>query len=389
MHKLPNDNQCYGCLACKDACNKNAISIRITDGHIYPSVNTDLCINCGLCEKVCPAINPINHNFSETQKVYGGWCKDEKLRKCSASGGAFSAMALHVLRQSGCAIGASLEDNGFVKHIAVDKSEDLPLLQKSKYIQSDASESYRTTKKLLTEGKTVIFSGTPCQVAALNSYLGKQYETLITVDLVCNGVPSRDALDFFVRKSGVDHIVSYRGKDFGWHDIFSQGITWCDSDGKIHHPKCSRDLFYKIFACGLTHRQSCCNCKFCSMPRYSDITIADFWGIKRFKEEWQDGISLIIANSEKGDKFVNKCCELHLFESDLNECILANPRLVNGIKYQGWHPIMRYRQTVRSLLGEKTYLSIIENRYPWRLLWGILKVLTIISNKRAIKRLKV
>lgn len=386
MPKLPKYSRCTGCLACKDTCGKNAISIKYADGHIYPAVEVGLCVNCGLCEKSCPIINPQNNNDSDIYKVYGGWCKNNKVRKDSASGGAFSAMALHVLEKKGYVIGASLLEDGSVKHTAVDSIDDLPILQKSKYIQSDTSGIYRTTKDLLLKGKYVLFSGTPCQVGGLISYLRKDYENLITVDVVCNGVPSKEALEFFVRKNDVQKIISYRGKDFGWHDLYSQGISWENFDGKVFFPSRSKDLFYRIFSCGLTHRQSCCKCKFSSMPRYSDITIADFWGIKRYEEEWQDGVSLILANNAKAEAFLKECDDLHLFESDLKECVTANPRLVNGIKYHGWHPVMRHRNVVRKLVGEKNYLAIISNKYPWRLVWGILKLLTIVSNKYAIKR---
>lgn len=386
MPNLPKESKCTGCLACKDTCKRNAISVIIKDGHIFPFVDKNLCIECGLCVKSCPEQNPRNTNCYRSPKVFGGWCKDNSVRKASASGGAFSALALNILRKGGIAIGASLCEDGNVKHRIISKEEELPLLQKSKYIQSDASGVYCETRDLLKGGKFVLFSGTPCQVAGLNSFLKKDFDNLVTVDVVCNGVPSKEAVELFVKKNNVKKILSYRSKDFGWHDIFSQGITWNNHEGKVISPIRSRDLFYKIFSCGLTHRQSCCNCKFSTMPRYADITIADFWGIKRFEEEWQDGISLIITNNEKGEKFIRECSELHLFDSSMNECLAANPRLVNGKKFHGWHPAMKYRKQVRRIVGEKSYLGIITNKYPWKLIWGVLKVLTIISNKYAIKK---
>lgn len=387
MPKLATDKTCTGCFACKDACKHGAISVVIKEGHLYPHVDTHSCVECRACERTCPVVNPIAVMNEIKPRVYGGWAIDSEVRRSAASGGAFSALALHILNKGGWAVGASLEENDVVRHIAINRKEDLSLLQKSKYVQSNACKSYIKTRDLLKNGERVIYSGTPCQVAGLNNFLRHKYDNLITVEVVCNGVPSLVPVDLFKRENQARRIISFRGKKYGWNSLFSQGLEWENSDGLFMEPLQTKDIFYQVFGCGLTHRQACCNCRFACMPRQADITLADFWGIKRFPEEWKDGISLIIANSEKAERYLHECSEeLHLFNSSMEECLACNPRLVNGRKYHSWHPVMKWPNYVRKIVGRKQYEAIITNKMPWKLLWGILKIFTISSNKKAIKK---
>ena len=386
MPNLPRNKECTGCLACIDSCKRGAISISIEHGLRYPNIDNDVCVNCGLCEKHCPVLNSFNHNKRDEIVVKGGWCTNAEVRRHSASGGAFSAMAMYALAEGGYAVGASLNEDNTVTHKVIHSIDELSVLQNSKYIQSNTTGIYEKVKNLLKNGERVLFSGTPCQTAALHSYLGKDYDNLVTVDVVCNGVPSNDAINVLIREKKATKILSYRGKDFGWNDVYSQGVSYENECGGVFFPLRSKDLFYRIFACGLTHRNSCCDCKFSSLPRYADITIADFWGIKRFEEEWNNGISLIIANNKKGEDYISRCDKLHTFESSLEECINANPRIANGRKYHGWHPVMLWRTPLRRMIGETLYEKIILNEMPWKLLWGILKIMTIVSNKKTIKK---
>lgn len=386
MPILPRNRQCTGCMACVDSCAKGAISMVVKDGINYPAVNTQICIECGSCSSHCPQLNDTNGNFRKDVKVFGGWCKDIKVRKKAASGGAFSAFAMSVLKEGGYVVGASLNEEGNVEHRIITSINDLSLLQNSKYVQSDTSGIYKQVKSLLNEGKFILFSGTPCQIGAINSFLGKPYENLLTVDVVCNGVPAEIARHQLFEETDAQRILSFRDKEFGWVELKSQKIVYQDKKGRTISCGHDTDPFYRIFGTGVTHRDTCNNCKYSSFPRYSDITIADFWGIKRFKEEWQDGISLIVVNNPKGMAFLDSCKEISVFEASLEECLPANPRLVNGKKYLSWHPIVRWRHSAHRLLGKNVYLKIVQNRYPYRLLWGALKVFTIIANKKAIRK---
>ena len=385
---LPDKKNCTGCMACADICMRNAIHITYEDGLMYPYLEKDICINCGVCTKHCPQINESNWNVREDVMVYGGWCKDDIIRKRSASGGAFSALALSVLKNGGYVVGASLMGRGEVCHRMISSVEDLHTLQNSKYVQSCTPEIYRKTKEKLLEGETVLFSGTPCQVGALNSYLGKQkqYGNLITIDVVCNGVPSRIAEDYFLAKTRARRILSFRDKDFGWVELDSQKIVYENNEGKRVSCKRKTDPFYKVFSTGLTQRDTCCDCKYSILPRFADITLADFWGIERFQSEWKDGISLIVANNEKGRNMIESCEELFVFQSSLDECVRANPRLVNGFKFHKYHPVMVWRKSSQKILGERIFDAVITNKYPYKLIWGLLKLLTIWSNRLVIRR---
>lgn len=385
MPNLVKKNNCTGCMACVDSCAKKAIQIVEEQGLCYPTVDFTRCVECGICEKRCPQLHPINPNRRSFLIVKGGWCVDSNMRKRAASGGAFSALAKWALSQGYIVVGACLRDDGTVVHRVIDRLDLLSLLQNSKYGQSNMAGIYIKVKDLLRNEKKVLFSGTPCQVAALRTYLAKDYDNLMTVDVVCNGVPSREAIELLIRKQKATKIISYRGKEFGWNDVLSQGVTYETSTG-VFFPQRSKDLFYRVFSCGLTHRAVCCRCRYSKLPRYADITLADFWGIQRFEEEWTDGISLVVCNNKKGLDFVNGCDGLHLFDSTLEECVKANPRLVNGWKFHGWHPIMVWRKQIRKILGERNYERIILNKMPYKLLWGVLRIMTTISNRVSIRK---
>lgn len=383
MPKLPTRKYCTGCLSCVDACHHQAITTIIKNGHTYVEVDASKCVDCGLCENACPIISPYNTNKREYMQVYGGWCNNNTIRQQSASGGAFSGLAMTVLENNGIVFGAALIDNS-VKHIAISHTEELSKLQNSKYIQSDTSKIYQYVKEALKTDRPILFSGTPCQIAALNSFLHKKYSNLLTVDLICNGVPSKEAIDLFFAERKPKDIISYRNKECGWSSLKSQSIIWKNMQDQIIREEHELDTFYQIFSAGITSRKVCCHCPFSSVPRQADITIGDFWGINRFKEEWRNGISVIIANNTKGAECIKGCKHLTLFKSSLEECIYANPRLINGKKYHEYHPIMMF-PSLKRILPKYLYYNILKNKMPYKLGWAPFKILTIISNKLAIK----
>lgn len=392
LPKLATKKQCTGCLACIDSCKSGAIEYYVQNGLRYIRVNNTLCIGCGMCEKTCPIITPVTNNNIKDIKVFGGWSKTDAVRLHSASGGAFAEHALSFIKDGGYVAGACLIDNK-VKHIIINETKDLVKLQNSKYLQSNTSGIYRQVQKLLNENKPVLFSGTPCQIAGLYGYLGnKKTTTLFTIELVCHGIPSDEILAYHLQSNKSNEIISFREKSEGWVASHSQltTIKVLDDLNQGLQVKCSKDndYFYKAFSCGLTERRSCYECKFSTLPRMSDITLADFWGCKQYPEEQHKGISLIITNNSKGEEILSKTAGLFTFKSSLIECIGSNPRIYNGSKYIRYHPMVLTKQLLYNILPYKVKWAILTNGYPYRFLWGYYRIIDKIIEKQKFQQVK-
>ena len=330
--KLASHKECTGCMACVDACNKDALKITIgKDGHYYPTWNKEKCINCGLCSKVCPIVSKFKYQREDTlSHPYAAWNKDEEQILKSASGGVFSAIATYILQQGGYVVGAVSEGQR-VKHIVINDIQDLPLLQGSKYLQSNTSGIYKQVKTLLNKGALVLFSGTGCQVAGLLSFLRKKYDNLYTIDLVCAGVPSLFSLDLFCQKEKIlPKQIRWRDKENGWKQSLLLKIR--TQEENIIKYKPTNCFYWGMFLGGSTNRLSCYNCHFCGLSRISDFTIADYWGIKEYPKQQEKGISILISHSEKG-LFLLDNCNLEKHSTDINFCISKNPRIINGKRY--------------------------------------------------------
>lgn len=301
---VPHD-VCSGCGACAGICPKNCISMVCdAEGFAYPSVDWQKCIECGACLKKCPTEKEgVAGNAPITSAVFQD--KDEASLKTSTSGGAFACIARHILEQGGVVFGAAYDERLNVSHIAVKRLEDLHKLQGSKYVSSDAKESYKQVKAFLKEGRRVLFSGTPCQVAALKSFLGGDPELLLTIDIVCHGTPSQQLFQKYIKwlsekKRTSVKSYSFRSKEhFGW----THGGAF--SDGKKSYainPYC--DPYYAAFLRGETFRKSCYSCKFANMNRMGDFTVGDFWGCHNMDKpvdlDHQKGLSMLLVNSPKG-----------------------------------------------------------------------------------------
>lgn len=326
---LASTNKCTGCMACADACSRNAITMQIRDdGHWYPSVNSDLCVGCGICEKICPAKSESNYgNNQGLSTPMAGWCTDKDLIRQSASGGAFAALATYVLSIGGYVVGAASIATQ-VKHIVINSQDELFRLQGSKYLQSDTRGIYQQVKKLLTGDHTVLFSGTGCQVAGLLHYLGKKYDKLITVDLLCAGVPSSFIMSRFCEQEKItpEHI-RWRDKENGWQ----HGLQLTITANKLKHKwKTQNCFFWGGFLGGMTNRWSCYNCQFTGTDRQSDITIGDYWGVRDWKEQWHDGVSLLIVHSDAGKKVIERSGCLETKPTTWKDCVHGNPRIVLG-----------------------------------------------------------
>ena len=303
MEKIIEKTHCTGCAACANICSHGAIDIKQDErGFHRPIINKEKCVNCGLCKKVCPILN-----YKETNKknpnVYAIWANDE-IREVSSSGGLFTLLAQYVIDNNGVVVGAAFNNNWEVEHIIIDNEKDLNKLRGSKYVQSRISEHlYKDIKTILKNDRYVLFSGCPCQVAGLKYYLQKDYEKLILVDLICSGTPSPKAFKKYLTEiSDNSNILKINFRDkrkYGWtcsHSTITteeQEIT----DFKFMHSFLSKSI----------SNESCSECKFATLPRQSDITIGDFWGIEKYKKSWNDkkGTSMFIANNKKGEKIMH------------------------------------------------------------------------------------
>ena len=310
---LPNKKKCTGCMACSNSCPKQCVSFILGGtGHLYPKVDKSKCINCGRCEKVCPILS-LSREKSIKSKPYAAWTKDDNLRLHSSSGGFFAQVATEFIENGGVVCGATMFGTR-VKHIIVDSVLDIPRLQGSKYLQSDMTNVFNRLKDILKEGKRVLFSGTPCQVAAIYNFIPSHlWENLTTIDLICHGVPSPLAMDIFEKtcENGIDRIDSFRDKTWNpWNKGY--GMTHVSHSGEKVRSKTKDNLFLSLFSYNKVLRPSCYHCQFQQgLQRHSDVTIGDFWGIKRFPEQHEIGISLVISHSKKAEEllkspFLNK-----------------------------------------------------------------------------------
>lgn len=302
-------HRCSGCGGCKNICPTDAIEMVEDEfGYLIPKVEQDKCIHCGLCLKHCPGVKKTVRNSELPPKAYAVWAQDE-VRKKSSSGGMFTLLAQWVLQQNGVVFGAAFTDQWDVAHIGIEKEEELSKLRGAKYVQSDTGLIYRKVKEALTAGRTVLFSGCPCQVSALKSYLGKEYEHLLTADLVCHGVPSRMVYRKYLEEVyGKDNIAdfSFRTKEKGYSCTVLEVKL---KDGKILYPSLKdKDPYEKAFHGSYALRTSCINCKFAEFPRQGDVTIGDYWGISLYDEKLNDkkGTSVVLTNNKKAEKILEE-----------------------------------------------------------------------------------
>ena len=331
--KWISDVNCTGCGACANVCPKNAITIvEDSSGHLYPKINHDLCINCNLCERICGKVFSLKTNNLASPKVMAAWSKNKIIRDNSTSGGIFSELAIEIINRKGVVVGAKYNDNNIVEHCMIDKVEDLDKIRQSKYTQSNTKQIYRKIKEKLKEKTEVLFCGAPCQVAALKTYIGDNTEFLITVDFICRGVNSVKAYRYWldeIENKYQQKIIKvwFKYKQNGWKSSplrtridFKNGnhIVMEDSDNIYMKGYLNHNLYI---------RPSCTKCKFKGLPRNSDITLADFWGIEE-KLDDDKGVSLILLNNIKGLTLYNKVVpRLNSMEKKYDDVLKGNPAL--------------------------------------------------------------
>ena len=271
--------RCYGCTACANACPKKCIEMKENDeGFLYPSVDCSRCVRCGLCEKVCPVVTRPERENKKESEAWAAYAKDNTLLQESSSGGVFSILALKTLTDGGVVYGAAFTDDYFsVCHIKVNSVEELKALRSSKYLQSDLGSCFSDVKKQLDEGKKVLFSGTPCQVAGLKGFLNKEYESLLLVDVICHGVPSPAVwgkyLNDLETKTGHKVIsVNMRYKTDGKEVSESTAKR----DRSFCFSKMEENKYMGFFLKNLCLRESCYQCGVKGDENAADLTIGDF-----------------------------------------------------------------------------------------------------------------
>lgn len=329
--------QCTGCSACADVCPGKAITMRSDEcGFWYPHIDSN-CIDCNLCEKICLARTANKDDRMAEPITYAAWSKDSEIRFCSTSGGIFSELAKITLSQDGVVVGAAYNENNLVEHIIIDNMEGLEKIRQSKYIQSSTEGIYKSVGQFLNDGKKVLFCGSPCQVAALYSFLKKSYDNLTTIDFICRGMNSPKAYSAWLKEiveeehSNVTR-VWFKYKDGGWKTSprrtridFEDG-HWIVKEGKDN-------LFMHGYLTSNLYIRPCCgNCEFKGVPRQADITVADFWGVDGSLDD-DKGTSLVLLNSAKGADFFQLILpSVNYTKRDFNEIFAGNVCFRESVK---------------------------------------------------------
>jgi len=370
--------QCTGCSACFNICPKECIHmISDTEGFLYPAINPECCDDCDACKDICLILNSPEPSHLGNPKVYACWNKDKTIRFQSASGGAFSAFAGSVLDNGGVVFGAAFDEDMRLKHIAVNRKEELRKLRNSKYIQSDVGRSYIEVRNLLRQNRRVLFSGTPCQVVALNAFLGKNNENLLTCDILCKGVPSPGVFAKYVI-SLENHFqaklinINFRHKHKSWELVSTVAIF---SNGRECILTGYHNSFMFGFSNGLSMRNACYHCPHTKANRYGDVSLGDFWGIGEFAPFYhntRNGISLILVNSEKGHRLLRESSShLYLEERTLEEAKqkqsaldhpLGEPK--NREQFFAGYQRLEYEKLAKIYLVDKAMKRLIKRIIP-------------------------
>lgn len=328
MKEILNKNKCSGCHACYNICPKNAISmVEDEAGFKYPVIDQKKCIDCGMCKKACPSTNK-SKEIKKDIKAYAAYNKNYDERINSSSGGMFILLAKEIIKRNGVVFGASFDKNFDVIHTYAETEEELKQFMGSKYTQSTIGSAYKKVKGFLDKDRYVLFSGTPCQIEGLKSFLKKDYDKLYTQDIICHGVPSSKVWRKYLKyqedksKEKIKNI-SFRNKDHGW-SMFGMKILF---DKNSYYKNLQDDIYLRTFLKNICLRESCYNCDFKKKYRISDITLADYWGIDHVHKDMNDnkGTSLIIVNSKKGKELFELIKENIIYiETDIDIALKYN-----------------------------------------------------------------
>lgn len=382
---------CCGCNACSLICPKKCITMcEDAMGSKYPKVDNALCIQCGACLKVCPFLNP--ESPCSPIQCYASVIDNDEIRIKSSSGGIFYSMAHRVIECGGIVFGAVFNKKWEVEHVSVEDLEGIQRMMGSKYVQSDTQQTYAEVRRCIQSDRLVLFSGTPCQIAGLNHYLHKEYDNLITVEVICHGVPERgvwrDYLSsMFTQQKGERtggkkvlqpsinerdfkvNSVSFRDKKNGWKN-FGFTLIYTSSTGNLENSCLTsakealfeafqQNKYINAFLRNLSLRPSCYDCKAKSGKSHADITIGDFWGIEGTNIMLDDdkGISAIVCRTDKGMNFLRQCKNLKFEECTYQDIKKSNPSLDESVIYTDNAKIFHRLFPQKGFLGIMSYID--------------------------------
>ena len=367
-----NYKDCFSCRSCFLSCPKNSIEmIENEEGFFYPKVTEDKCIDCGICVKKCPSLNKVEREKFE-QYGLAVIAKDKNVLLKSSSGAASSIIANKIITDGGVVFGAAYDENLFVQHIACKDFSELERIKGSKYVESFTGDTFKEVKEYLENGLKVLYTGSPCHIAGLKKFLGKDYENLFTLDLICHGVPSRKLFKRYLEWLGQknnEKIIYYgfRDKSVGGWSCGSKVKIKTKTKSKILDAYC--EPYYSAFLKSKSFRESCYSCPYAKIERIGDLTVGDFWGVEKFYPEIdsKNGVSCILVNSEKGKS---------LFES-VKDGFDVMPCKLEEVKKQNWNlnqPSKRpeIRDSFYKGLDDDSYFSnFIETKAIFRIKWKI------------------
>lgn len=382
-----NPSKCYGCRACEQVCPQKAITMEANDeGFLYPVLKESLCVKCGLCAKVCPHDNP-GAVPDAPLKVFAAQYNKREVLEESSSGGVFSAVADYVLQESGAVSGSVFDDHFRAIHLVTDNPQIVEKMRGSKYVQSDTQSTYPEIKVRLNRGQFVLFSGTPCQVDGLKKYLGSDYKKLVTIDLICHGVPSPDLLDKYLKekekKQGRISDLKFRNKRRnGW---CAQGsITY--HRGKTHKVRTIspyNSSYYNFYFANNINRMCCYSCKYSSVRRVGDISIGDYWNIGEILPDIdsRNGISALLVNSESGLRLIETLrTKILLYDTDLISAVSGNGNLAKP------SDLPASRKDIYKRINEQGYTRVAKEECKYQYVFPFLKKHTPRILKQYLKR---
>ncbi len=371
MIKITDKVNCCGCNACVQCCPKQCITMyQDEEGFDYPVVNSDECIACGLCEKVCPVLN--SGESKKPLKIYAAKNRNEEIRLKSSSGGVFTVLAEDVIRRRGVVFGVAFDKDWNVYHTYTENMDGLAAFRGSKYVQSKVGSSYKQVRSFLKDGRDVLFTGTSCQIAGLKRFLIKDYPNLLTVEILCHGVPSPKVWQRYLAEKKAQYEckdicqVSFRDKRKGW----AQFHLVIDFKNKTQYiASFDEDAYLKGFLSNLCLRPSCYSCKCKNGRSNSDLIIADYWNINEALPDYNDnkGVSLVLVNSSKGLSIMNGLsAQIDYEETGYEVCKGMNGGFLEHVsipkKRQIFFRLLNKNKTTLSYMVEKCLKINLSNR---------------------------